>query len=262
MRPVGLQHGASTDVGMVREINEDDLLAAPPVFVVADGMGGHDRGDVASRIVIEEFGRLARDGYDPTCGPAVVADRLKQCQRRIAQYVARQRAAGARDFATGTTVVVALLIEHEGEPAWLFANLGDSRAYTFNGGVLEQISTDHSVVQELVDAGRISADEAAVHTDRHIITRALGGEGSAAADYFALPLSIAERILLCSDGVNGMIDDVRIAEILDLADDPGDAADMVVAAAVAAGGEDNATAVVVDVVGLTSTRRSARSNNS
>ena len=116
--------------------------------------------------------------------------------------------------------------------------------------MLEQVSVDHSVVQELVDAGTITADDAAIHPERHIITRALGGGGSAEADYFVLPLSAAERIVLCSDGVSGMIDDARIAEILAEAEDPRDAADKVVAAAVAAGGQDNATAVVVDVVGL------------
>ena len=249
MTPVELEHGAATDVGTVREVNEDAFLAAPPVFVVADGMGGHDGGDVASDIVIEEFGRLVNGGYDPACGPAVVAETLTQCQRRIAEYDAQQRSAGARDFAAGTTAVVALVIEHEGEPTWLLANLGDSRVYTFHDGELQQISTDHSVVQELVDSGEISAAEAAVHPERHIITRALGGKGSTVADYFVLPLSAAQRILLCSDGVNGMIDDARIAEILAGADDPGEAAHKVVAAAVAAGGEDNATAVVVDVVG-------------
>ena len=250
MTPVELHHGAASDVGVVREVNEDAYLAAPPVFVVADGMGGHDRGDVASRIVTEEFATLAEDGYDAGRGPAAVAETLERCRDRIAAYEARQRADGAHDFATGTTAVVALLVEQEGEPKWLLANLGDSRAYKFNLGVLEQVSVDHSVVQDLVDAGVITAAEAAVHPERHIITRAMGGAGSVEADYFVLPLSAAERILLCSDGVSGMIDDTQIAEIMAEAEDPRDAADRVVAAAVAAGGRDNATAIVVDVVGL------------
>jgi serine/threonine protein phosphatase PrpC len=250
MTAVELRHGAATDVGLVREVNEDAFLAAPPVFVVADGMGGHDRGDVASSIVVEEFGRLVADGYDPLRGAAVIAETLERCQARIAEYDASQRAAGARDFAAGTTAVVALLIEQESEPRWLLANLGDSRVYRFDDGVLEQVSVDHSLVQELVESGMITAADAAVHPERHIITRALGGAGSVEADYFVLPLSAAGRILLCSDGVSGMIDDARIAEIMADAEDPRDAADQVVAAAVAAGGQDNATAVVVDVVGL------------
>ena len=250
MTGVELHHGAATDVGSVREVNEDGFLAEPPVFVVADGMGGHDRGDVASRLVVEEFSRLAHAGYDPSRGPAVVAETLQRCQARIAEYDAEQRAAGAGDFAAGTTAVVALLIEQEREPKWLLANLGDSRAYRFTDGVLEQISVDHSVVQEMIEAGVLTPRDAAVHPERHIITRALGGGGSVEADYFVLPLSGAERLLLCSDGINGMIDDDRITEILARSEDPRDAADQLVAAAVAAGGQDNATALVVDVVGL------------
>ena len=250
MTGVELHHGAATDVGAVREVNEDAFLAEPPVFVVADGMGGHDRGDVASRIVVEEFSHLADTGYDPEAGPGTVAETLRRCQARIAEYDAEQRAAGARDFAAGTTAVVALLIEQEREQKWLLANLGDSRAYRFTDGELEQISVDHSVVQELVDSGVISTADAAVHPERHIITRALGGSGSVEADYFVLPLSAAERIVLCSDGVSGMLDHEQIARIMAESSDPRDAADKVVSAAVAAGGQDNATAVVVDVVGL------------
>ncbi len=254
MTGVELHHGAATDVGRVREVNEDAFLVAPPVFVVADGMGGHDRGDVASGIVVEEFARLADLGYDPGRGPEVIAETLRTAQARVAAYDAEQRAAGATDFAAGTTAVVALLIEQSAEPKWLLANLGDSRIYRVSDGALEQVSVDHSVVQELVEAGVITPDDAAVHPERHIITRALGGRGSVEADYFVLPLTRAERLMLCSDGVSGMIDDDAIAEILADAPDPRDAADRVVAAAVSAGGRDNATAVVVDVVGLADDR--------
>lgn len=250
MTAVELHHGAATDVGLVREVNEDAYLAAPPVFVVADGMGGHDRGDVASRIVVEEFERLADDGYDPAVGPAVIAETLRSCQARIAEYDDEQRANGAHDFQAGTTAVVALLIEQSSEPKWLLANLGDSRIYRFNNDLLEQVSVDHSVVQELMEAGVITEDDAAIHPERHVITRALGGRGSAEADYFVLPLSAAERLILCSDGVSGMIDDQEIGEIMMSSEDPRDAADKVVAAAIRAGGRDNATAVVIDVVGL------------
>ncbi len=116
--------------------------------------------------------------------------------------------------------------------------------------MLEQVSVDHSVVQELVDAGRITAADAATHPERHVITRALGGPDRAEADYFLLPLPSVERLVLCSDGVTGMIADDAMAEILGRVADPRDAADELVAAAVRAGGRDNATAVVVDVVGL------------
>jgi protein phosphatase len=252
---VELHHGAATDVGRVREVNEDSFLAAPPVFVVADGMGGHDGGDVASAIVVEEFGRLADEGYDPRGGADVVARTLRACQERIVEFGAAQRARGAHGFYAGTTAVVGLLVEDDEGPKWLLANVGDSRIYRFLDGALEQVSVDHSVVQELVDAGAITPADMATHPERHVVTRALGGPDRSEADYFLLPLPSVERLLLCSDGVTGMIDDDAIAEILARVSDPRDAADQVVASAVAAGGKDNATAVVVDVVGLVTENR-------
>lgn len=147
-------------------------------------------------------------------------------------------------------MVVALLVEDHGVPKWLLANLGDSRIYRYVDTLLEQVSVDHSVVQELVDAGAITRDDAAVHPERHVITRALGTLEGVGADYFLLPLPSVERLVLCSDGITGMIDDGQLAAILAEVEDPRDAADRMVAAALAAGGEDNATAIVVDVVGL------------
>jgi serine/threonine protein phosphatase PrpC len=146
--------------------------------------------------------------------------------------------------------VAALLVEDDDGPKWLLANLGDSRAYRFAEGALEQVSIDHSVVQELIDAGEITATEAGVHPERHMITRALGVSADPEADYFLLPLPTVERLVLCSDGVSGMVEETLLAEILAGEADPRDAADRMVAAAIAAGGEDNATVVIVDVVGL------------
>jgi len=247
---VELHFGATTDVGKVRTVNEDSYLAAPPVFVVADGMGGHSGGDVASRIVVEEFAELAGSTHDPRSGAAAVAELLERCQSRINQYAIEQRLGGADRWYAGTTAVVALLVEDDGTPKWLLANLGDSRVYRLADGVLDQVSVDHSVVQELADAGTITRDEMSTHPERHVVTRALGGPDDAEADFFLLPLPAAERLLLCSDGINGMIDDATIEAILDNAGDPRDAADRLVAAALEAGGRDNATAVVIDVVGL------------
>jgi protein phosphatase len=251
MNRVELHHGAATDVGAVRTVNEDSYLAAPPIFVVADGMGGHEGGDVASGIVVEEFGRLAVEGYDPKRGAQVVAATLQICQDRILNYAAGQGARGiAQRRQAGTTAVVALLVEQDGEPKWLLANLGDSRIYRFADGGLQQVSVDHSVVQELIDAGRITPHQAATHPERHVITRALGNPGGVEADYFLLSLQSVERLVLCTDGVTGMISDDHLGQILTDSHDPRDAADRIVAAALSAGGEDNATVIVVDVVGL------------
>ncbi len=261
MTRVELHYGAATDVGQVREVNEDSYLAAPPLFVVADGMGGHDGGDVASRIVVEEFARLAEEGYDPRRGSEAVAETLAACHDRITAYAEEQSRHTGRDFQAGTTAVVALLVEDEqgdgtagAAPKWLLANVGDSRAYTYVDGDLEQVSVDHSLVQELVDEGTISQAEMAFHPARHVVTRALGGPERVDADYFLLPLPDAERLVLCSDGITEMIDDDAVAAILGEATDPRDAADRLVAEAVRAGGRDNATAVVVDVMGLETER--------
>lgn len=249
MSRVELHHGAATDVGLVREVNEDAWLASPPVFVVADGMGGHHGGDIASRIVAEEFGRLEADGLDSRAASALIEQTLQQCQRRIQEYAAQQEGAETTRWYAGTTAVVGILVEDADVAKWLLANLGDSRIYRFNEGVLEQVSVDHSVVQELVDAGRLSRDEMEHHPERHVVTRALGGPDLPEPDYFLLPASAVERLLLCSDGVSGMLSDDEIAAVLLDATDPRDAADRLVAAAVEAGGRDNATAVVVDVMG-------------
>jgi PPM family protein phosphatase len=255
MTDVELQYGAATDVGRVREVNEDAFLADQPVFVVADGMGGHQGGDVASAIVVEEFGALAGHDYDASGGAEKVAATLLECQRRISDYGAQQSGQHAgqrrRRWYAGTTAVVALLVRGDDGPRWLVANLGDSRAYRLDHGGLERVSVDHSVVQQLVDAGRITEADVATHPERHVITRAIGGPEPSEADFFDVPLTSAGRLLLCTDGVTGMIDDAAIEGILRETEDPRQAADELVAAAVSAGGEDNATAVVVDVVGST-----------
>ncbi|WP_231123577.1 PP2C family protein-serine/threonine phosphatase [Nocardioides sambongensis] len=223
MTRVELHHGGASDVGLVREANEDAYLTAPPVFVVADGMGGHDAGDVASRFVVEEFEALAESGVtggDADKAAERVAATFRRVQERISAYDAEQQDAGAIGFSAGTTAVVAVLVEQDGHARWLLANIGDSRIYRYTEGGLEQVSVDHSVVQEMIDAGSITVAEAALHPSRHVITRALGASASGEADYFLLPLPAAERLLLCSDGVSGMIDDAQIAAILAETEDP------------------------------------------
>lgn len=252
MRQVELHHGAASDVGRVRTTNEDSFLAEPGVYVVADGMGGHDGGEVASRIVVEEFARLAEEGYDPREAPAAVRATLDRCQHRIKDYDAAQRRAGSLQFHSATTAVLALLVEDAGLPAWLVANVGDSRAYRLSGGRLEQVTVDHSRVQELLQAGEITREEMARHPERHVVTRAVGGPRRPDADFFVLTLPAAERLLLASDGIFTMIGHGEVEDIVAGTSDPRDAADRLVAAALAAGGRDNATAVVVDVMGLSS----------
>ena len=247
---VELRYGVATDVGLVREVNEDSWLAAPPVFVVADGMGGHDGGEIASRIAVEELARLADLEYDPGRAADAVTSTLLACQRRLLEYAATHRGRDGGAWDGGTTTVVAMIAEGEDGPQWLLANVGDSRIYRFTHGELLRVSTDHSLVQRLVDSGRITEEQARHHPERHIVTRALGGPEPLDPDFFDVPLADAERVLLCSDGVTDLVRDPEIARILAENPDPREAAEQVVAAALAAGGIDNATAVVVDVVGL------------
>ncbi|MDT9594249.1 protein phosphatase 2C domain-containing protein [Nocardioides zeae] len=247
---VELHHGAASDIGRVRSTNQDAYLAQPPVFVVADGMGGHDDGDVASALVVDVFGEITDTGCDSRRGAELVTAALQACHDRLVSIAEEKAAEGDPDWYSGTTAVIALVVEDEGVPKWLLANLGDSRLYKLADGVLDQVSTDHSLVQELFDSGQISAAEMRTHPRRNVITRALGGPVLAQPDFFLLPLASAERIVLCSDGVSGMVTDERLEQILTDASDPRDAAERVVQAALEGGGEDNATAVVVDVVGL------------
>jgi serine/threonine protein phosphatase PrpC len=192
----------------------------------------------------------SRRTYDVATAVAAVSATLSGIHARIDAYDATQHAAGHPLFSAGTTAVVAVLVEAADDPRWLLANLGDSRIYRVAEDSLEQVTVDHSLVQELVDAGTIAAGDAAHRPDRHIVTRALGGPMRHDADFYSLTAAPGERLMLCTDGVSGMLEDTEIERILTGCEDPVSAAEEVVAAAVAAGGRDNATAVVVDVVGL------------
>jgi serine/threonine protein phosphatase PrpC len=237
---VHLAWGAASHRGARRLLNEDRFLVSRSVFVVADGMGGHDAGEVASATAVDALRPLA-DLEVVT--PDDVRTHLAVAQENV-RAITTEPGRGA-----GTTVTGVAVAEQDGNPYWLVVNVGDSRTYHLSGGRLEQVSVDHSVVQELIDSGQITEEEAATHPERHVITRALGSPEGIQPDFFLLPLGSVERLLLCSDGVTGMIGGDEIEEILEAVADPRDAADRLVQAAVAAGGRDNATAVVVDVVG-------------
>lgn len=229
--------GSATDRGRVRALNEDALLAYPPLFLVADGMGGHEAGDLASRVAVEEFSHLVgRAG--------ATADEVHACFDRTARRVRSEVAPGRT---AGTTVAGVAVADHDGAAYWLVFNVGDSRVYRWAEGVLEQISVDHSLVQEHVDAGRMTEDEARVHPERHVITRAVGTGSVPEPDYWMIPAAVADRVLICSDGLTSELDDAVLARVLASVTDPQGAAQELVAAALAAGGRDNVTVVVVDL---------------
>jgi serine/threonine protein phosphatase PrpC len=220
----------------VRAVNEDSFVAVPPVFLVADGMGGHAFGDRASQATARTLeDRLVSDSL-PTVDSVLSAV-------RDADGVVQQI---GDDTMAGTTLAGVALVGDENGPAWMAFNIGDSRVYRFDGS-LRQLSVDHLAVQELVDGGVIQPHEASTHPERNVVTRAIGVGDAASPDVWLLPFGGDECFLICSDGLTKEVDDAAIAEILTLPDDIASPADRLVSAALAAGGIDNVTAVVVRI---------------
>jgi protein phosphatase len=233
-----LHCGYGTDRGLRREANEDAFIAADPVFAVADGMGGHEAGEVASAICVRTLAELPQfktGSRDATAD--ILQDYLLMADAGI------RHATGSR---AGTTLSGVVVVEQLDIPYWLVLNIGDSRTYRYSHGQLAQISVDHSEVQELLDTGQITEEEAAVYPRRHVVTRALGTGHDSEADYWLLPLEDGDRILVCSDGLNGELNDEQIAGILAAEADPQVAVDELIQAALRSGGRDNITAIVVD----------------
>ncbi len=226
---VTLRWGAATDIGRVRQNNEDSLVAEAPVFVVADGMGGRARGDEASRLAAAEFGRLA--GGDGPTTDAVLGAVTRANDAILAAARSTESGAGM-----GTTLVGLVLVEESGDQRWCAVNIGDSRLYRWASGELEQLTVDHSEVQELVDAGILGEAQRAAHPRRNVVTRALGTVPAPVADCWLLHPVPGERFLLCSDGLTGHLDDTQIGAYLASDLSPDGAARRLVAAAVEAGG--------------------------
>lgn len=240
-KSVTLAWASLTDVGHRREVNEDSLVTESPVFAVADGMGGHSAGDVASKAVVSRLAEIA--------GPPSVS--AEDINKALALAVDDMKAGeGVTDLGTGTTVTgVALAVVSEAAQLIVF-NIGDSRVYQLSNGVLEQVTTDHSVVQELVDAGRITREEADVHPHGNVITRAVGFHEPPVPDYRILPLSAGLRILVCSDGLTKELTSYGIRHFLMSNPRPDDAVAALVTAALDNGGRDNVTAIVLDIVSV------------
>ena len=230
--------GAATDTGRVRRNNEDSLLADRSVFVVADGMGGHAAGEVASGIATATLadlvtleGRRAED----------VVAALHRANRRILESAAEH----PEQSGMGTTVAGLAVVTADGSDHWAVFNIGDSRVYHCIDGRLTLVTVDHSEVRELVDAGLITEEEAARHPLRNVVTRSLGTETAPRPDIWVLPPHAGERFVICSDGLSNELDADTIRDLLTSTDDPQQAAEALVAAAVAAGGRDNVSVVVV-----------------
>ena len=238
---VVLGWGVATDIGLRRAVNEASVVAGPPVFAVADGMGGHSAGDRASSAVVE---RLASSLTDPAVTPQQIGLALAQASRDIGGM------GGVGTLGAGTTVTGMALSIDGGAPRFAAFNVGDSRLYVWIHERLVQVSVDHSVVQELLDAGAITRAQAATHPDSNVITRAIGFNEVPVPDYWAVPIEPGMRLLACSDGLTKEVDDGAIARLLATGGDADATARTLVDAALAAGGRDNVTVLVVDVLGV------------
>jgi PPM family protein phosphatase len=232
-----------SDTGAVRHVNEDSALAQDPVFVVADGMGGHARGDLASRTAVESLARTLQPGTRPT--PDEVIRAIDEANAAVRSLSGADES-GAAVAGTTLTGVVRVRVPELAAEQWMVVNVGDSRVYGWDGRRLTQITIDHSAVQELLDAGLITEEQAAVHPERNVITRALGAEDFVDTDSVLVPEEGRQIFLICSDGLTRELSDRRIAEIL--AQGPTDIAAALVDAANEAGGHDNITVIVIESV--------------
>ncbi len=235
--------GAATDVGLVRAGNEDAYVSEPMVFGVADGMGGHQAGEVASDIAA----RIIRDRLGTgASNVGVVVASVVEANASI--YQAAHASVDHQGMGTTLTALVVMRADESNVARFALVNVGDSRTYLLRNGVLHRATVDHSYVQELVNTGHITEDEARAHPRRNIVTRALGIEPTVRVDTWLVPMVHGDRFILCSDGLVDEVPDDDIAVIALAATDPQVAAEQMVAKANANGGRDNVTVVVVDVL--------------
>lgn len=224
-----------THVGLVRSGNEDAYLVAPPLFAVADGLGGHQAGEVASSIAIDTLLEAAPRAADPKA--------LGRAVRQANGAVIEAAEAGRGRAGMGTTLTAAMI---DGNRIAV-AHVGDSRAYLLHYGSLEQLSQDHSMVADLVRQGQLTAEESRTHPNRSVITRALGSDPNMIADTFEVEAAPGDRLLLATDGLTSMVPDHEIARVLATERSAREAVDTLINKALAGGGHDNITAVVVDI---------------
>ena len=245
-----ISFGSRTDIGYVRDHNEDSLIIIPPLFAVADGMGGHEAGEIASEITVNTLAELAPSHLDAEGLTAAVEAANYNVMKAPRQGIGRD--------GMGTTLTAAML---EGERL-LIAQVGDSRAYLLHKGHLQQITRDHSLMADLIEAGQITPEEARVHPNRSVITRAIGSDIHMRPDIYELNVDAGDRILLCSDGLSSMISNNAIESIMRRQSDAQHCADELVTAALENGGADNVTVVVADVPGFSEVREKKRAHKS
>jgi serine/threonine protein phosphatase PrpC len=236
-----LAWAARSHPGLRRHRNEDSVLARPEVFAVADGMGGHAAGDLASQWTVAALDQVADAG--PVTRLAVL-DAVRDADERLRRYARRRR----EDMGTTVCALAVTGAGSGGPERFGLLNVGDSRAYRLRSGRLLQLTRDHSVVQELIDAGRITAADAPGHPERHVVTRSLGSDEHLDIDWWRIEPMRQDRYLLTTDGLTKEVTDDGIRSIIGSEPDPHRAADALVDAALARGGRDNVSVIVIDVV--------------
>lgn len=240
--------GAGTDTGRIRTGNEDNFFAEADdrrgVFVVADGMGGHAAGEVASEMAVTIISRnlLGLSSVRDPGAAELVGKSLQEANRAIFDRMLAE----SDKQGMGTTASVMVLSDH----GYLIGQIGDSRVYLYRDGALIQITKDHSYVQEQVDAGLLTPEQARYHPYSNVITRCVGASDEVEADIYAGEARVGDVFLLCSDGLTGMVDDRRLAQLLMARSGPGRIVDSLIAEANGRGGLDNITAIVIQVLGL------------
>lgn len=239
-----VDYGYGSHVGLRRQLNEDSYVVTDTLFAVADGMGGHEAGEVASSLAVQALA----EGWEAAGGQVT--------ERDIQHYLddADRRIREATDSKAGTTLSGAVVIpapsgEGQGQWQWLVFNIGDSRTYLLHDGALIRLTRDHSQVQELFDSGMITVEEIHTHPNRNVITRALGAGEVWAADFFTATITPGQRLLICSDGLTGELTDDEIAAILNAGRNAQETVDWLIHQSLRAGGRDNVTVVLVDVKG-------------
>lgn len=239
--------GACSEIGLVRQVNEDSKLTEPPLFAVADGMGGHASGDVASALAVEVLkAELIKSDS--------ISDAVHNANRAIFQ-----KAAVDPDLTGMGTTLTAMWAD---DTSAQIAHVGDSRAYLLRDGQLSRLTQDHTVVNRLVQQGRIMPEDADRHPQRSYLERALGVDPEVEVDVHVLDMSPGDRVLLCSDGLFGMVDDDLIQNVLEQESSPQRAAERLCEEAVHAGGNDNVTTVVVDFPDESSSSEAMTTRNS
>ncbi len=242
-----VEHAGLSDRGLVREENEDSWSAAPELglFIVSDGMGGHLGGAVASRIVAQALPKILRKRMAPieNFADPRAKKQLDGALSELSTQVREQSRDEPGLRGMGATVVLAMIREAKA----LVAHMGDSRAYLLRKECLTQLTHDHSVIQLLIDEGEIKPDEAATHPARGQVTRGVGMEGDPLPEVAQFDIEPGDRLLLCTDGLTGMLSDEEICKLLQSRTDPKIACQHLVDAANEAGGKDNVTAVILTI---------------